>query len=612
MLEEWVGAIWHRFITDKANQQYPEARVELDAIRYRLGVFFRALGGEGGLRIEQALEAEVHAKRTRLQRLAGTGKKVQYAWRDDETLRLPESLAVFPTPALNFDLYLWLVALSTMDVDKGDWISRNQQRTQAVFSYWPGLQVQYQRLLSAYLPLRPDPQTLPEREAEQERIIQAALRDPAYQARLDYAKRPPQPVLLWLHPCPPEQAARTFQTYHGPDQEDLTHNETAAHKTAKRKQGQRDDAPEGQQGLISFRLESLWSWAEFSKVDRTSTDDNDDDLSRTAEDLDTITLAQDAQQSTAGKIKLDLDLPATHYDDHVIATGITVDEWDYKSRHLQADYCRIIPMMARDAFPCPLPARLQVQARKIRRQFEVLRPQRQWQRRQYEGSEIDLDSYLHILTQRKQGHRYEEQAVYRALRQDSRDLSCLLLADLSLSTDAYINNVSRVVDVIRDALYLFAEALSVTGDRFALYGFSSRHRHHVRFYQIKTFDAPYNDTVRGFIGAIKPGYYTRMGAAIRYATQKLEAETPTQKLLLLLTDGKPNDIDKYEGRYGLEDTRQAIIEAQQKGIQPFCITIDDEAEDYLPYLFGKNAFVSIHKISELPIKLPQLYLRLTQ
>jgi len=202
--------------------------------------------------------------------------------------------------------------------------------------------------------------------------------------------------------------------------------------------------------------------------------------------------------------------------------------------------------------------------------------------------------------------------VYRDLRNQSRDLSCLLLADLSLSTDAYVNNKSRVIDVIKDSLYLFAEALDVTGDRFALHGFSSRNRNHVRFYDIKNFEDNYDDEIRGHIDAIRPGYYTRMGAAIRYASNLLEQEASTQKLLLIITDGKPNDLDKYESRYGIEDTRQAIIEAERKGLQPFCVTIDEKAQDYLPYLFGANAYVLIKHAEELPTKLPLLYLRLTR
>ena len=114
MLEEIVGSSWHRFITRRADNSFPEARVGLDEVRHTAGVFFRALGGEGGLRVVNATEADNHSRRSMLQRIAGVGGKLQYAWRDHETLRLPESISLFPSRELNRDLYLWLTALSTV------------------------------------------------------------------------------------------------------------------------------------------------------------------------------------------------------------------------------------------------------------------------------------------------------------------------------------------------------------------------------------------------------------------------------------------------------------------------------------------------------------------
>ncbi|MDO9007585.1 MAG: VWA domain-containing protein, partial [Thiobacillus sp.] len=193
-----------------------------------------------------------------------------------------------------------------------------------------------------------------------------------------------------------------------------------------------------------------------------------------------------------------------------------------------------------------------------------------------------------------------------------RDLSCLLLADLSLSTDAWISDSGRVIDVIRDSLLLFSEALAATGDRFALYGFSSVRRDNVRFHLLKGFDERYDARIRGRLIAIKPGYYTRMGAAIRHAAAILASRKSARRLLLILTDGKPNDLDKYEGRYGIEDTRMAIIEARRQGLIPFCVTIDAKAGDYLPHLFGAAGYVVVRDAAMLPQVLPSLYTRLTE
>ncbi len=616
-MEEFVGKIWDSFITKSAKRHYPEAVVHLDDIRRTAGIFFRALGGEAGLRVENATDSEIHARRSLLQRIAGTGKKTQYAWRDEETLRLPDSIALFPDKQLNHDLYLWLTALSvTPEPDAkqhADWISKNQYRTRKTLAMWPGLRNRYQKLLQAHLAQRPQPDKLPAQEARQEKSIREALANPEKKVTLSYARHPPQPVTLWLHPAPPPQEINKGAQLHDPDQPEADAHEQSERdqtKKLKRKKGDRTEMPDGKDGLMSFRLETLWSWAEYTKVDRTSVDDDDDNAKQTAEDLDNITLAQDSETS-AGKIKLDLDLPSEEYDDIVLDQGIPVDEWDYKKQHMQKAHCRLQVMASRHAEAMELPTKLRQQAHKIRRQFEALRPQRQWLSRQNEGSELDLENYITFLTDRKHGQVNSDTPVYRDIRNVSRDLSCLLLADLSLSTDAHINNHARVIDVIRDSLYLFSEALTATGDRFALHGFSSRNRNHIRFYNIKGFDESYDNNVRGHINTIRPGYYTRMGAAIRHATQLLAKQTSSQKLLLILTDGKPNDLDKYEGRYGIEDTRMAVLEAEKLGLKPFCVTIDEHAEDYLPYLFGSRSYALIHNVEELPRKLPLLYLRLT-
>lgn len=161
-------------------------------------------------------------------------------------------------------------------------------------------------------------------------------------------------------------------------------------------------------------------------------------------------------------------------------------------------------------------------------------------------------------------------------------------------------------------MMLFSEALSACGDTFAMYGFSSLKRGNVRFHEIKPFDAHYDATHRGRIAAIRPGYYTRMGAAIRRATTLLEAQGEGQRLLLILSDGKPTDIDAYEGRYAIEDTRMSLIEARRTGIQPFCLTIDREGADYLPHLFGPGGFLVLRHPEELARRLPLLYSQLTR
>ena len=326
--------------------------------------------------------------------------------------------------------------------------------------------------------------------------------------------------------------------------------------------------------------------------------------------MDVLSVTRDSS-STASRVRFDLDLPAASEDDLPLGPGIKLPEWDYRKRLLVPDYCCVQEMLARCVQPCELPPSLRRDAQRLRRQFEILRPGRGWRRAQPDGEELDLDACVRHAADCASGGQGHERGLYRQLARQERNLACLLLADLSLSTDAWVNNKGRVIEVIRDSLFLFAEALTVTGDRFALYGFSSRKRQHVRVQRIKTFDERYTTSIRGRINAIKPGYYTRMGAAVRHATGLLEQQPAARRLLLLLTDGKPNDLDQYEGRYGIEDTRTALLEARREGLHPFCVTIDQEADDYLPYLFGKDGFILIRHPEDLPRQLIRLYTRLT-
>ena len=170
----------------------------------------------------------------------------------------------------------------------------------------------------------------------------------------------------------------------------------------------------------------------------------------------------------------------------------------------------------------------------------------------------------------------------------------------------------RVIDVIRDALYVFGEALHAGGDPFEMLGFSSVRRQNVRIQHLKGFDEAWNEPARARVGAVKPGYYTRMGAALRYATLRLAERPERQRLLLILTDGKPNDLDVYEGRYGLEDTRHAVQSAREAGLTPFCVTIDEAAHDYLPMLFGQQGYALVHRPRDLVHRLAQVYAGLTR
>ena len=613
-MEEWVGGLWHKYITRKANPEFDHARVSFDEVSKSVGMVFRALGGNAVKRVEAATGREYLSRKSLLQKISGDTQLVSLAWQDEESLRLPESLAIFDDKSLNYDLYIWLAVLASHHGGRfSHWATDNQALVVNVLEKFPALCNRYRRLAKAFVASRPEIDKLPQAEQEMERAIVKAILTPGSVTEFPMVNFAPKAVYLWLYPssCSDEVLVPEYQELDEDSDDEEQQSNTAKKSETSRKKAERVDSPDEREGMMIFRLESLFSWSEFSKLDRGSDDsDDDEDNSGTVEDLDKITLAKQQDQQKSAQIKIDLDLPSASEDDIPLGEGIKLPEWDYKKQILQEDRCLLQPMLPKDAQAAKLPVRLQKISKIIQAQFEQLRSVRYWLKAQPQGEELDLSAWLDFHVESKIAPSAEK-GLYKSFRGNNRDLSCLLLADLSMSTDAHLDNENRVIDVVQDSMLLFGEALQSVGDNFAMYGFSSVKRHNVRFTMLKNFNESYSDHVRGRIQAIRPGFYTRMGAAIRQATQVINEQKSSEKLLLILTDGKPNDIDHYEGRFGIEDTHNAINEAKRLGIKPFCITIDTDAQEYLPYLFGSDGFTVILRPEQLPLRLPQLYHQLT-
>lgn len=235
----------------------------------------------------------------------------------------------------------------------------------------------------------------------------------------------------------------------------------------------------------------------------------------------------------------------------------------------------------------------------IRRRFEMLRPERTRLRKQAEGDNLDLDAYIEALCDRRAG-RCMPQGLYESQRPGKRDMAIMLLIDISGSTDSWVSSNQRIIDVEREALLLVCTALESLGQPYSVQAFSGEGPHGVTVSAIKKFDEHYTQTTAQRIAALEPERYTRAGAAIRHAGTLLMREPAPHRLLLLLSDGKPCDADDYEGRYGVEDMRQAVNEAKLQGIFPFCLTIDRQAADYLPHVFGAGQYALLPKPELLP------------
>lgn len=239
----------------------------------------------------------------------------------------------------------------------------------------------------------------------------------------------------------------------------------------------------------------------------------------------------------------------------------------------------------------------------VRRRFELLRARRVRVRRQLDGDDIDLEAVVASRADFQAGLPMDAR-LYASERRARRDLALLVLVDVSGSTDGWIAPGRRVIDVEREALLMVSIALDGMGAPFCVQAFSGESPGGVVVRSVKTFAEPYSAAAALRIAGLEPEHYTRTGAALRHATSTLMREPSEHRLLLLLSDGKPNDIDDYEGRYGVEDMRQAVTEARLQGIAPFCLTIDRQGANYLPSVFGPHHYALLPR----PERLPQVLL----
>ncbi len=235
----------------------------------------------------------------------------------------------------------------------------------------------------------------------------------------------------------------------------------------------------------------------------------------------------------------------------------------------------------------------------LKRQFELLRARRVVLRRQLDGEEIDLDAYVDSYSSYRAGGNFSDR-LYLSSRNLDRDMAVTVLVDISGSTDSWIAQGRRVIDVEREALLLVCLALQSTGEPWSVLGFSGEGRQSVTIHPIKNFDENFSTDIALRISSLEPEKYTRAGAALRHATAELMRASASHRLLIFLSDGKPNDNDHYEGRYGVEDMRQAVVEAKLQGVSPFCITIDHQAAGYLPRIFGSNQYGLLPRPEHLP------------
>jgi len=317
----------------------------------------------------------------------------------------------------------------------------------------------------------------------------------------------------------------------------------------------------------------------------------------------------DEEEAFDEKRKIELDeeikgLPPRHYP-----------EWDYSSQTYRPDWVSVYEALhpqGNAADIDKLLAKHAALAKRLKRMLDLLKPQDKVRvRYQEEGSELDLDVALRSLIDFKGGAEPDPR-INMSHTTSGRDIAVMLLLDLSESLNGKAaGSEQTILELSQEAVSLLAWAIEKLGDPFAIGGFHSNTRHDVRYLHIKGYSERWDDEVKGRLAAMQASYSTRMGAAMRHAAHYLENQKADKKLLLILTDGEPADVDVKDERLLIEDARQAVKELDQKGIYSYCINLDPKADEYVSDIFGKQ-YTVIDNIQRLPERLPQLFMALTK
>ena len=299
-----------------------------------------------------------------------------------------------------------------------------------------------------------------------------------------------------------------------------------------------------------------------------------------------------------------ISLPPRHYP-----------EWDHNSQSFRPDWVSLYEALhpsgnARDIDQ--LLEKHAALAKQLKRLLEMLKPQDKVRvRYQEEGSELDLDIALRSLIDFKSGNT-PDLRINMSHRTDGRDISVLLLIDLSQSLNETLPGSGQtILQTAREAVALLGWAIDQLGDSCAIAGFHSNTRHDVRYHHIKGFSEAWDDTVKARLAAVEAGWSTRMGAAVRHAGHLLAARQTEKRILLILTDGEPADIDEGDPQHLIADTKKAVETLSTAGITTFCMSLDPQADAYVGDIFGNNWRV-LDRIERLPEQLPMVYLNLTR
>lgn len=290
--------------------------------------------------------------------------------------------------------------------------------------------------------------------------------------------------------------------------------------------------------------------------------------------------------------------------------GIPYPEWNHARHSYRQDWCFVRERTVAEAGTEWIGA-VEIRHRRLlhqlRCQFATLTSDWFRVRRQPVGSEFDVDAVVDSEVERRTGHTPSE-AVYLDRRRDLHDIAALILLDESYSTDAWIDN-RRVLDIICETVFCVGNVLEDYIERFALATFTSHTRRSCEFNVVKDFKEPWR-TASGRLGALEPRGYTRIGPALRHAQERLAEEKASRKIIILLTDGRPCDYDRYEGTYGIKDVKKALEVGRLNGIQTHAFAIEKQAAEYFPQMFTQHHYDILRTPDRLAQTMSKLFARL--
>jgi nitric oxide reductase NorD protein len=557
----------------KADQK---SGVSLESIHTRLTLLARMLCGE----VVEILRAEQEG---------GVSGKLLF---------LPERFALGKTPEQNSLFYLYRVAYLSIQMELGyNWPDMTAKSLN--LSRQKAYQCSPHILSQLYL-----------RYPAMKETFQTLLKDLA-----EVAKTETEQALAWGRWMGPDTVSGSIQAQTPEERARQQESEMTSRQAPAREQVEIEsmDKSAMQAYTLQHQFEKVETIEEFQGTWRDA--DGSDELEAHADalnevDLRKLTRSDDTAHSVLqAEFISNISVPDVA-DQPLTGRCISYDEWDTRKRQYRRDWCKVYIKQQNQQDPAYLKKTLENHRRvlqNMRRRFSMQFNSWQSVNRQTQGEEPDLEALVENFADLHAG-RTPSEKIYLSKRKKRREVSLILLMDLSLSSDGYTGGY-RVLDVEKQSVILFSQLLSEWGDRFQIDGFASHTRNQCEYLTLKSFKESWAQTANR-IGAVEPRGYTRIGPALRHATSLLENERSRSRWIVLLSDGKPNDYDRYEGQYGLADVRQAIHEARTKNVQVYGLAIESLARNYLPLMLGQGGYRILPQPALLPQALTDFYGRL--